>query len=43
MPRGLGQFAALTSLSILTLAGTVHAQDFEGKSISEVDIHYNGP
>jgi outer membrane protein insertion porin family len=43
MPRGLGQFAALTSLSILTLAGTLHAQDFEGKNISEVVIRYNGP
>ncbi len=43
MPRGVGQFAALTSLSVLALAGTLHAQDFEGKSISEVDIRYNGP
>lgn len=43
MPRGLGHFAALTSLSVLALAGTVHAQDFEGKTISEVDIKYNGP
>ncbi len=42
MPRGVGQFAALTSLSLLTLAGTLHAQDFEGKSITAVDIRYNG-
>ncbi|MES2922569.1 MAG: outer membrane protein assembly factor BamA [Verrucomicrobiota bacterium] len=42
MPRGVGQFAALTSLSILSLAGTLHAQDFEGKNISEVVIRYNG-
>ena len=42
MPRGVGQFAALTSLSILTLAGTLHAQDFEGKNISEVAIRYHG-
>ncbi len=42
MPRGVGQFAALTSLSILALAGTLHAQDFEGKNISDVEIHYNG-
>ncbi|MEO5914894.1 MAG: outer membrane protein assembly factor BamA [Luteolibacter sp.] len=43
MPRGLGQFAALTSLSVLALAGTLHAQDFEGKNISEVVIRFNGP
>ena len=43
MPRGLGQFAALTSLSIVALAGTLHAQDFEGKNISDVVIRYNGP
>ncbi|MBK1882118.1 outer membrane protein assembly factor BamA [Luteolibacter pohnpeiensis] len=39
---GLGQFAALTSISVLALAGTVHAQDFEGKTISEVAIRYRG-
>ncbi len=43
MPRGVGQFAALTSLSVLALAGTLHAQDFEGKNISQVTIRYNGP
>jgi len=42
MPRGVGQFAALTSLSILSLAGTLHAQDFEGKNISAVEIRYRG-
>ncbi len=42
MPRGVGQFAALTSLSFLTLAGTLHAQDFEGKNISEVAIRFRG-
>ncbi len=42
MPRGVGQFAALTSLSILSLAGTLHAQDFEGKNITEVTIRYRG-
>ncbi len=42
MPRGVGQFAALTSLSVMALAGTLHAQDFEGKNISEVSIRYNG-
>ncbi len=42
MPRGVGQFAALTSLSILALAGTLHAQDFEGKTITDVTIRYKG-
>jgi outer membrane protein insertion porin family len=42
MPRGVGQFAALTSLAVISLAGTLHAQDFEGKNISEVAIRYNG-
>ncbi len=42
MPRGVGQFAALTALSVLALAGTVHAQDFEGKNISSVEIRYRG-
>ncbi len=26
----------------MTLAGTLHAQDFEGKNISDVEIRYNG-
>ena len=42
MPRGVGQFAALTSLALVALAGTLHAQDFEGKNISEVAIRYQG-
>jgi outer membrane protein insertion porin family len=42
MSRGLGQFAALTSLSIFALAGSLHAQDFEGKTITEVNIRYTG-
>lgn len=42
MPRGVGQFAALTSLAVVALAGTMHAQDFEGKSITEVTVRYRG-
>jgi outer membrane protein insertion porin family len=42
MPRGVGQFAALTSIAVLTLAGTLYAQDFEGKNISKVTIRYKG-
>ncbi len=42
MPRGFGKFAAISSLAIVSLTGQLHAQDFEGKSISEVVIRYNG-
>ncbi len=42
MPSGVGQFAALTSLALVAMVGTLHAQDFEGKNISEVTIRYNG-
>ncbi|MFT4176000.1 MAG: outer membrane protein assembly factor BamA [Luteolibacter sp.] len=41
--RSLGQFAALTSIAVLSTAGTLHAQDFEGKRITNLDIRYNGP
>ena len=42
MPRGMGQFAAITSIAITAMSGTLHAQDFEGKNISEVVIRYRG-
>ncbi len=42
MPRGMGQFAAISSIALLTLAGTLHGQDFEGKNISQVTIRYRG-
>jgi outer membrane protein insertion porin family len=42
MPRGMGQFAALTSIALVSLAGSLHAQDFEGKNISQVTIRYRG-
>jgi outer membrane protein insertion porin family len=42
MPRGMGQFAALTSIALVSLAGSMHAQDFEGKNISKVTIRYRG-
>jgi outer membrane protein insertion porin family len=42
MPRGMGQFAALTSIVLVALAGSLHAQDFEGKNISKVTIRYRG-
>ncbi len=42
MPNGLGQFAALTSFAMVALAGGLHAQDFEGKNISSVEIKYTG-
>jgi outer membrane protein insertion porin family len=42
MLRRMGQFAALTSLAFVALAGTVHAQDYEGKTISELTIRFRG-
>jgi outer membrane protein insertion porin family len=42
MPRGMGQFAALTSIAVLSVVGTLHAQDFEGKNITQVTIRYRG-
>jgi outer membrane protein insertion porin family len=42
MPRGLGQFAALTSLALISVAGSLHAQDFEGQNIAEVTVRYRG-
>jgi outer membrane protein insertion porin family len=42
MSRGLCQLATLTLLSFLAFAGTLHAQDFEGKTISDVTIRYRG-
>ncbi len=42
MPRGLGQFAAISSVAVAALVGSVHAQDFEGKKISSVEIKYSG-
>jgi outer membrane protein insertion porin family len=41
-PHGVGHLAALTSLALVTLAGTLQAQDFEGKNISEVTIRFRG-
>jgi len=42
MPRGMGQLIALAAIAMVTASGTLHAQDFEGKNISEVAIRYNG-
>ena len=42
MPRGMGRLAALTALAVLSIAGPLRAQDFEGKTISEVVIRYTG-
>ncbi len=43
VPRCMGQLLALTSIAILALSGNLHAQDFEGKNISEITIRYRGP
>ena len=42
MPRGMGSLVALFLLAVLSIAGNLHAQDFEGKNISEVKIRYIG-
>ncbi|MEX1049434.1 MAG: outer membrane protein assembly factor BamA [Akkermansiaceae bacterium] len=40
--RGLGQLATLAALAVVSLAGHLQAQDFEGKNIAEVAIRYSG-
>jgi len=42
MSRGMGQFIALVSLVALAFTGSLRAQDFEGKNISEVAVRYVG-
>jgi len=42
MPRCMGQFLALTLIAVLAFPGNLHAQDFEGKNISQVTIRYRG-
>lgn len=42
MPRGMSQLAVLISITALSLTGTLHAQDFEGKNIANVEIRYRG-
>ncbi len=43
MSIGIGQLASLASIAMFALAGGLHAQDFEGKNISQVTIRYRGP
>ncbi len=38
----LGRIALITCLFIAAFSGQIHAQDFEGKSISDVSIRYRG-
>ena len=42
MTRRLGRAAAYSSLAIFSMAGELKAQDFEGKTISELSIQYRG-
>jgi outer membrane protein insertion porin family len=42
VPRGISRLIALTAAALLTMAGSLQAQDFEGKNISEVTIRYRG-
>lgn len=38
-----GRHAACLSLAFVSLSGPLHAQDFEGKNISDVAIRFRGP
>jgi len=38
-----GRHAACLSLAFVSLSGALHAQDFEGKNISDVAIRFRGP
>mgnify|MGYP006910146517 CR=1 FL=1 len=40
MARRFGRVAAYSSLAFLSVAGELNAQDFEGKTITSVDIRY---
>ncbi len=42
MARRFGRAAAYSSLAILSMAGQLTAQDFEGKTVSQVEIRYRG-
>ncbi len=42
VPRSLGRLIAVTVAALLTIAGNLQAQDFEGKNITEVAIRYRG-
>ena len=42
MPRGMGRLASLAITAVLSLTGSLHAQDFEGKNITSVEIRYRG-
>jgi outer membrane protein insertion porin family len=42
MTRRIGRAAAYSSLALLSVAGELKAQDFEGKTISELSIKYSG-
>ena len=39
----LARIATIACIALATMAGGLHAQDFEGKNISAVDIRYRGP
>lgn len=43
MPRGMGSLLAVSLISALSIGGSLLAQDFEGKNISQVTIRYRGP
>jgi outer membrane protein insertion porin family len=38
----MSRLASLVFIAVLSLAGSLHAQDFEGKNITKVEIRYRG-
>lgn len=42
MPASLSRLLTLVTLAVLSVFGTLHAQDFEGKRITNVDVRYIG-
>ncbi|TAG11569.1 MAG: hypothetical protein EAZ42_00460, partial [Verrucomicrobia bacterium] len=43
MSRGMAQKITAGIICLFSLSGISHAQDFEGKTISQVEIRYVGP
>lgn len=42
MTPGMSRFTLLVSLAMLGYGGSLHAQDFEGKRVTDVEIRYTG-
>lgn len=42
IPCGVSRLASLIFIAVLSFAGSLHGQDFEGKNIGKVEIRYRG-